>query len=241
MFSKSVLLLTLYIADPVLFSDDFNNEDLPGWDVRKLHGIDEGSVEVRDGKLILANDAHLHIETRQSRKWFDYTATLQLRFLEVEAAAQLTIDVRTSLGRFNVWTSQHFNIFPKDGRVTIHTMRPERHALEPAIDRGTVRQTFKVGRWYRLAIEILDNNFAILLDNRELLSFKDRGTLPGTVCLGTGFARTLPDGQSLGKIRVEIDSIRVAKETVERLSVKQQKRVTTTTWAELKHAAIRLQ
>ena len=103
---------------------------------------------------------------------------------------------------------------------------------------GKAKQIFKLGRWYNLSIEILDNNFTIFLDNRELIAFADRDTLPGTVSLGTGFAQILPNGESLGRIRVEIDMIRVAEETVERLSVESAKRLITTTWAAVKDVKV---
>lgn len=234
MISSFVLLCALYIANPVLFFDDFNDKELPSW-------RSDGHIGVKDGKLLLGNNADLLIEVRDALRWEDYTTTLRFRFLVAERTAVFNIDVRTSLGPFNVWTAQSVSISPGDGNIIVYTIRQENPAfdhLDPAIVRGKAKQIFELGRWYNLSIEILDNNFTIFLDNRELIAFADRDTLPGTVSLATGFAQILPNGESVGRIRVEIDMIRVAEETVERLSVESGKRLITTTWAAVKDGKV---
>ena len=231
MISSFVLLCALYMADPVLFFDDFNDKELPGWD-------SEAHIGVRDGKLLLGNNADLLIEMRDALLWEDYTTTLRFRFLVAEPGAGFYIDVRTSLGPFNIWTAQSVSVFPGDGDIIVYTIRPKNDDLDHVIVQGEAKQIFKLGRWYNLSIEILDNNFTIFLDKRELIAFTDRDTLPGTVSLGTGPVLPRPNGESSGKIRVEIDMIRVAEETVERLSVESGKGLITTTWAEVKDVKV---
>ena len=231
MISSFVLLCALYMANPVLFFDDFNDKELPGW-------RSDGHIGVKDGKLLLGNNADLLIEVPDALLWEDYTTTLRFRSLMAEPAAAFNIHVRTSLGPVDVWTAQSVNVSPGDGNITVHTIRPKNDDLDRLIFRGKAKQIFELGRWYNLSIEVLDNNFTIFLDNRELIAFTDRKTLPGTVSLGTGFARILPNGESLGRIRVEIDMIRVAEETVERLSVESGKRLITTTWAAVKDGKV---
>ena len=231
MISSFVLVCALYMANPVLFFDDFNDKELPGW-------RSDAHIGVKDGKLLLGNNADLLIEVPDALLWEDYTTTLRFRFLVAERASGFSIDVRTSLGPFNIWTAQSVSVFPGDGDIIVYTIRPKKDDLDHVIVPGEAKQIFKLGRWYNLSIEILDNNFTIFLDNRELIAFTDRDTLPGTVSLGTGFARILPNGESLGRIRVEIDMIRVAEETVERLSVESGKRLITTTWAAVKDGKV---
>ena len=72
--------------------------------------------------------------------------------------------------------------FAGDGDITVYTIRPKNdNAVDHLIFRGKAKQILELGRWYNLSIEILDNNFTIFLDNRELIAFADRDTLPGTV------------------------------------------------------------
>ena len=231
MISSFVLLCALYMANPVLFFDDFNDKELPGW-------RSDGHIGVRDGKLLLGNNADLLIEVRDALRWEDYTTTLRFRFLVAERTAVFDIHVRTSLGPFDAWEAQSINVSAGDGDIDVYTIRPKNIAVDRLIFRGKAKQIFELGRWYNLAIEILDNNFTIFLDNRELIAFADRDTLPGTVALRTGFAQILPNGESVGRIRVEIDMIRVAEETVERLSVESGKRLITTTWAAVKDGKV---
>ena len=231
MISSFVLLCALYVADPILFFDDFNDKELPGW-------RSDGHIGVKDGKLLLGNDADLLIEVRDALRWEDYTTTLRFRFLVAERASGFYIDVRTSLGPFDAWEAQSVNVSAGDGDITVYTIRPKNLAVDPLIFRGKAKQIFELGRWYNLAIEILDNNFTIFLDNRELIAFTDRDTLPGTVGLATGPVLPRPNGESSGRIRVEIDMIRVAEETVERLSVESGKRLITTTWAAVKDGKV---
>ena len=66
MISSFVLLCALYMANPVLFFDDFNDKELPGW-------RSDGHIGVKDGKLLLGNDADLLIEVRDALRWEDYT------------------------------------------------------------------------------------------------------------------------------------------------------------------------
>lgn len=231
MISSFVLLYALYMANPVLFFDDFNDKELPGWD-------SEAHIGVKDGKLLIGNNADLQIEVPDALHWEDYTTTLRFRFLVAERTAVFDIHVRTSLGPFDAWEAQSVGVSPGDGDITVYTIRPKDIAVDPLIFRGKAKQILELGRWYNLSIEILDNNFTIFLDNRELIAFADRKTLPGTVALRTGFAQILPNGESVGRIRVEIDMISVAEETVERLSVESAKRLITTTWAEVKDVKV---
>ena len=95
---------------------------------------------------------------------------------------------------------------------------------------------FEMDKWYRVAIEIIDHHFTLFIDQQELLSFKDKTTFPGTVSILTGYPFEWWDGEPAGKIRMEIDYIRVAREKVKRL--RPQINLIPTTWATIKNARL---
>ena len=235
MLTTLLLFLTVQVSDisnNVLFVDEFDNDKLSDWDVSDA--LPPGDVKVKNGKLLLGNNGTLKIDVRKSDTWMDYTTTLRLRFLETQQRCTFRIVVRHSLGRFNVWTNQQFVFSPHEGKIQVYTVRPKKQPREKAKMPASARYNFEVDKWYRLAIEIVDNRFTLFMDGQELLSFKDKGTLAGTVSISTGHAFIDWNGPA-GKIRMEIDSLRVAQEKVKHLRPVD---TTLTTWAAVKNARL---
>ena len=238
MLTTVLLFLTVQVSgvsNNVLFVDEFDNEKLPGWDVRDA--LPPGDVKVKNGKLLLGNKGALKIDVRKSDTWMDYTTTLRLRFLETQQRCTFRIVVRHSLGRFNVWTNQQFVFSPHEGKIQVYTVRPKKQPREKAKMPASAEYNFKRSKWYHLAIEIIDNRFTLFIDEQELLSFKDRGTLPGTVGISTGHTFIDWNGPA-GKIRMEIDYIRVAVKRLGFVKRLGPSGTTLTTWASVKNARL---
>ena len=212
------------VSQDVLFVDEFNDEKLPGWRISNAEG--GGEVAVRNGKLILGKNTDLKIETRKSDIWLDYTTTLKLRLLQMQEVSSFKIFVRHGLGRFNMWTNQQFYFSPHEGEVQVYTVRPREKPREKAKMPAEARHTFDVGKWYIIAIEISDSRFTLFIDGKQLLSFTDKGTLAGTVAISTG---------PFGKIKLELDSIRIAQENVKRFRAVDTALTLPTTWAAIKY------
>ena len=239
MLTTVLLFLTVQVSgvsNNVLFVDEFDNEKLPGWDVSDT--IPPGDVKVKNGKLLLGNNGTLTIDVRKSDTWMDYTTTLRLRFLETQQGCTFRIVVRHSLGRFNFWTNQQFVFSPHKGEIQVYTVRPEKQPREKAKMPASAEYNFKRSKWYHLAIEIIDNRFTLFIDEQELLSFKDRGTLPGTVSISTGHTFKWWNGEPAGKIRMEIDYIRVAVKRLGFVKRLGPSGTTLTTWATIKNARL---
>ena len=86
---------------------------------------------------------------------------------------------------------------------------------------------FDVDKWYIIAIEISDSRFTLFIDGKQLLSFRDKGTLAGTVAISTG---------PFSEIKLELDSIRVAQENVNQFRTVDTALTLPTTWAAIKES-----
>ena len=87
------------------------------------------------------------------------------------------------------------------------------------------RYNFDVDKWYVIAIEISESRFTLFIDGKQLVSFRDKGTLAGTVAISTG---------PFGKIKLELDSIRIAQENVKHVRTVDSALSLPTTWARIK-------
>ena len=211
------------ISQDVLFVDEFNDRKLPGWEISHAEGGDE--ISVKNGKLILGKNADLKLQTRKSDTWMDYTTTIKLGFLHLQAGSSFTIFVRHSLGRFNFWTNQQFYFLPHEGEVQVYTVRPKEEPREKAKIPAEAKHNFDVGKWYIIAIEISNFRFTLFIDGKQLLTFRDKGTLAGTVAISTG---------PFSEIKLELDSIRVAEENVNQFRSVDTALTLPTTWAAIK-------
>lgn len=220
MFTTLLLFFTVQVSgqvsdisiNKVLFVDEFDNKKLDGWYI--------SHVNVRNGKLILGNNGDLQIDVRKSETWMDYTTILRLRFLETQPGCTFHIFIRKGLGRFNVWTNQQFTFSPHEGEIQVYTVRPKKQPREKPKIPASARYNFVKKKWYRFTIEIIDNRFTLFIDRQEIFSFKDEGTLAGTVGILTGHTNT---------IRMEIDFIRVVQPMM----------TIPTTWAAVKNRRLK--
>jgi hypothetical protein len=121
----------------------------------------------------------------------------------MEEGSHFITNVRRYLGRFNAIVSQSINIFPREPKIQVWTLRPEVERDDPPIDRGHVRQALELNKWYLLTVETVDNDFEILLDDERLLSYEDPEALPGTVQLGVSDFHSATE--------VEVDYIRIVQ------------------------------
>ena len=175
----------------------------------------------------MGKNANLELQTRKSDTWLDYTATLQLRFLHLQEGSSFTIFVRHSLARFNFWTNQQFYFLPHEGEIQVYTVRPRKEPREKAKMHAEAVYNFDVDKWYIIAIEISDSRFTLFIDGKQLLSFRDKGTLAGTVAISTG---------PFSEIKLELDSIRVAQENVNQFRTVDTALTLPTTWAAIKES-----
>ena len=215
------------VSSEVLFFDGFENLNLPAWDISDANP--PGDVSVRDGMLILGNNAGLKIEVPGSYTWRDYTTTLRLRFRESEKRTMFTISVRCSLGAFGYWTQRQFSFFPLAGEITAYTINPKKQPLnaddllEATKNHGTVQHNFDWNKWHLIEIETIGSLVSLSIDEQELLIFEDSARLAGTVAFRTNHERE-------GEFRVDIDFIRVDESPSDTLI---------TTWATIKSSTTR--
>ena len=212
------LLSAMYVQNPVLFFDDFQDPLLHKW--RKS---DDG-VQVLAGNLRLgknAQHASVRIIVPGSENWTNYTLKLKFRMIDWEERSSFSFRVRAHLGRFNIWASQLFYIFPNEHQILALTHIPVNED-EPSIQRRKVKQNFLKRQWYLLEINTVNNKFTFSLDGQQLLSFIDLDTPPGSVLLSLFRPAS----------EIEIDYIRVE---IPSQSVSIQEKLTTT-WGRIKNS-----
>ena len=211
------LLSAMYVQNPVLFFDDFQDGRLRNW--RRT----DDSVKVLAGKLRMgknAQHASIRIIVQGSENWTDYTLELKFRMIDWEERSSFDFRVRTHKGRFDILASQLFYLFPNEQQILALTHRPELNEDDPPIQRGKVKQDFSKRKWYLLEINTVNNKFTFSLDGQQLMSFIDFDTPPGSVTLYAFRPAS----------EVEIDYIRVESPSQ---SVSIQEKLTTT-WGRIK-------
>ena len=214
-----ILLSAMYVQNPVLFFDDFQDPLLHKW-----HRSDDG-VQVSAGNLRMGKNAEFAlvvIAVRGSENWTDYTLKLKFRMIDWEEFSGFNFDVRAHNGRFNILASQRFIINPNEQQILALAHRPEVNEDEPPIQRGKVKQHFSKRKWYLLEINTVNNKFTFSLDGQQLLSFIDLDTPPGSVALS---AFRPASEMQIDYIRLEIPS----------QSVSIQEKLTTT-WGRIKNS-----
>ena len=131
------LLSAMYVQNPVLFFDDFQDGRLRNW--RRT----DDSVKVLAGNLRMgknAQHASIRIIVQGSENWTDYTLELKFRMVDWEERSSFDFRVRTHKGRFDILASQLFYLFPNEQLILAHTPRPELNADDPSVQRGKVKQ-----------------------------------------------------------------------------------------------------
>ena len=194
------LLSAMYVQNPVLFFDDFQDGRLRNW--RRT----DDSVKVLAGNLRMgknAEHASIKIIVPGSENWTDYTLELKFRMIDWEERSSFDFRVRTHKGRFDILASQIFIINPNEQQILALTHRPELNEDEPPIQRGKVKQDFSKRKWYLLEINTVNNKFTFSLDGQQLLSFIDFDTPPGSVTL---YAFRRASEVEIAYIRLEIPS-----------------------------------
>lgn len=213
------LLSAMYVQNPVLFFDDFQDGRLRNW--RRT----DDSVRVLAGNLRMgknAQHASIRIIVQGSENWTDYTLELKFRMIDWEERSSFDFRVRTHKGRFDILASQLFYIFPNEQQILVLTHRPELNKDDPPIQRGEVKQHFLKRQWYLLEINTVNNKFSFFLDGEQLLSFIDLDTPPGSVLLSAFRPAS----------EIEIDYVRLEMPSQ---SVTVQEKLSTT-WGRIKNS-----
>ena len=219
MWCYSVILVSfMYVQNPVLFFDDFQDPRLQKWNTS-----DDG-VKVLGGNVNMGRNvevATMITAVQHSEDWTDYSLEFKIRMIHWDELSTIHIGVRNHIGAFNIFTYQKFVIYPNKQQILAWTRRPKKMEDDPPIRRGEVKQNFFKRTWYVLNIETLNNKFVLSLDDQELMSYTDLKTPPGNISLLTFGLAT----------EIEIDYIRVA---VPSQSVSIQEKLTTT-WGRIKN------
>ena len=202
---KGLLMALLIAVSPVVvyagtFSDDFNDGNFHGWQIRKPSRNFPVTVEIKNGYVVMdtmfkknenrdflgIKRASLELRAGNAESWNAYTLTCRIRISEVENAL-FSIDVRRSEGRFDLAAQQTMLIDPLFPGISVITappdakFNPEKIRVEGDIHRGHFRILIKLRRWYPIKIVADGDNFAFYFDNNLLTEYEDKTAVPGTV------------------------------------------------------------
>ncbi len=202
---KRLLMALLIAVSPVVayagtFSDDFNDGNFHGWQIRKPPRGIPVTVEIKNGYVVMdttfkknenrdffgIKHASLELTAGNAESWNVYTFISRIRIAEAENAL-FSIDVRRSEGRFDLAAQQTMLIVPFNQRVNVITtppdakFNPEKIRVEGQIHRGNFKALIKLRRWHSIKIVANADNFAFYFDNNLLTEYEDKTAVPGTV------------------------------------------------------------